>query len=92
MKITKEQRKILKAVIGNSYVKEVIKILTDNGTVNRLGKPYGASMVRNVFNGRNNNYVIQEAILEVYTKAKIKKEEQEKKFNNMLGTLSDEYK
>jgi pantothenate kinase len=53
--ITKQQRKKLKGTLGYHYTSDVLKNLTKHGITNRKGVPYGSSMIRNVYNGLNEN-------------------------------------
>ncbi|WP_298424333.1 hypothetical protein [uncultured Kordia sp.] len=64
--IHEEQYKKLKKVLGYHYTDRVLKILKENKVTNRKGKPYGTSMIRNVFNGLNENKKIENAILELF--------------------------
>lgn len=83
--IHKEQRKKLKKVLGYHYTAAVLKILKENKITNKRGKPYGTSMIRNVFNGLNENKHIENAILELYTGNLEKDEKREALKNELLG-------
>ena len=86
--IHKEQRKKLKEVLGHQYTEKVLKILKENKVTNRRGTAYGKSMIRNVFNGLNENKAIENAILELYTRSIEKTEKTESLKNQLLG-ISD---
>ena len=83
--IHKEQRKKLKEIIGHQYTEKVLKILKEQKVTNRKGTAYGTSMIRNVFNGLNENEAIEDAIMElcVRTLAETKKTVEER--NKILG-------
>lgn len=68
--ITEEFRKSFKEDLGENfnYSPEVKKILAERGATNRIGKPYGAQSIRNVFNGVRPNRVIEWAIMECYNR------------------------
>ncbi|WP_046759282.1 hypothetical protein [Kordia jejudonensis] len=80
-----EQRKKLKAVLGYHYTSSVLKILKEYKVTNRRGKPYGTSMIRNVFNGLNKNEKIENAILELFYQTIEKNERREALMNELLN-------
>ncbi len=82
--IHEEQYKKLKKVLGYHYTDRVLKILKENKVTNRKGKPYGTSMIRNVFNGLNENKKIENAILELFAQTIEKNERQEALKNELL--------
>jgi len=86
--IHKEQRKKLKEVLGHRYTEQVLRILKEYKVTNRRGTAYGKSMIRNVFNGLNENKAIENAILELYTRSIEKTEKTESLKNQLLG-ISD---
>jgi len=86
--IHKAQRKKLKEVLGHQYTEKVLKILKEHKVTNRRGTAYGKSMIRNVFNGLNENIAIENAILELYTRSIEKTEKTESLKNQLLG-ISD---
>jgi len=86
--IHKEQRKKLKEVLGHNYTEQVLKILKERKVTNRKGTAYGKSMIRNVFNGFNENKTIENAILELYTRS-IEKNEKTESLKNQLLSISD---
>lgn len=83
--IHKAQRKKLKEVLGYHYTAKVLKILKEKNIVNNRGTPYGTSMIRNVFNGINENKRIENAILELYTQHIETDEKREALKNELLG-------
>lgn len=83
--IHEEQRKKLKEVLGYHYTDRVLKILKQNKITSNRGKPYGTSMIRNVFNGLNENIHIENAILELYIKNLEKDERREALKNELLN-------
>lgn len=64
--ISKTQKKKLKNILGRDYSKDVLKILDENGAVNRLGNPYNTGYIIWVFNGERNNHDVEEAIFKLY--------------------------
>lgn len=66
--ITSEERKKLREILGNSYTKEVVKGLIDNGL-----KVYPRNYIRRVFNEGINNPNIEMVIWKV---ASVKKQQQ----------------
>ncbi|KAB8155435.1 hypothetical protein EZY14_005990 [Kordia sp. TARA_039_SRF] len=87
--ITKEQRKRLKKTLGYHYTGNVLKILKKRGITNRKGSPYGSSMIRNVYNGLNENKEIENAILDLYIQKLEEKENEYKTRNKLLGLDTD---
>lgn len=83
--IHKEQRRKIKEILGYHYTVGVLKILKEKRITSRTGKPYGSSMIRNVFNGLNENEDIENAIIELF----IRKQEEERETlearNKILG-------
>jgi hypothetical protein len=64
--ITTAQKKKLKVVFKKGYAKEVQQKLTEKGIVSRNETPYGISFITHVFNGRYENFDIEETIIELY--------------------------
>jgi len=83
--IHKKQRIILKKALGYHYTQGVLKILKQRSITNRKGTAYGSSMIRNVFNGINENKAIENAILELFTQQLEKSEKMEALKNELLG-------
>jgi len=83
--IHKEQRKKLKEVLGYHYTAAVLKILKEKKITNNRGTAYGESMIRNVFNGINENKKIEKTILELYIQEIEKNEKIEELKNQLLG-------
>lgn len=87
--ITEKQRKELKKVLGYHYTNDVLKILKKRGITNKKGTAYGRSMIRNVYNGLNENKEIENAIMELFITKQEEKEKELKARNKILG-ISDE--
>ncbi|WP_046759234.1 hypothetical protein [Kordia jejudonensis] len=83
--IHQEQRQKIKKVLGYHYTDKVLKILKEQDVTNRSGKPYGTSMIRNVFNGLNENVKIENAILELFAQTLEKNEKREALKNELLN-------
>lgn len=83
--IHKEQRRKLKEILGYHYTEGVLKILKGNNIVSRNGKPYGSSMIRNVFNGLNENEDIENAIIALFVKTQEDIKETVEERNRILG-------
>ncbi|MCH2192887.1 hypothetical protein [Kordia sp.] len=83
--IRKEQRKKLKEVLGYHYTDGVLKILKEKKVTSRNDKPYGSSMIRNVFNGLNENEDIENAIIELFVRTQEDIRETEQARNRILG-------
>jgi hypothetical protein len=66
--ITVAQRKKLKKVFKNGYVKDVQTLLNDSKILNKKGEPFGDAYVRHVFNGINSNDQIEDQIFKLYQK------------------------
>ncbi len=66
--ITAAQRNKMKKVFKTGYSKEVKKLLEEKEIWNKKGLPFSNSYVTHVFNGRNTNIDIEEAIIELYQK------------------------
>ncbi|WP_298513422.1 hypothetical protein [uncultured Kordia sp.] len=83
--IRKEQRKKLKETLGYHYTDGVLKILKEKKIMSRKGRPYGSSMIRNVFNGLNENEDIENAIIELFVRTQEDIKETEETRNRILG-------
>ena len=66
--ITAGQRNKMKKVFKTGYSKEVQKLLAEKAIWNKKGLPFSNSYITHVFNGRNTNNDIEEAIIELYQK------------------------
>jgi len=64
--ITTAQRKKMKRVFKTRYSKAVQERLNQKGFLNKKGKPFGISYISHVFNGRNEDLLIEETIIELY--------------------------
>ena len=64
--ITTAQRKKLKKVFKTRYSKAVQTRLNQKGILNKKGKSFGISYISHVFNGRNEDLLIEETIIELY--------------------------
>jgi hypothetical protein len=83
--IHKEQRRKLKETLGYHYTDGVLKILKERGIISRNGRPYGSSMIRNVFNGLNENEDIETAIIELFIRTQEDVKETVEERNRILG-------
>jgi hypothetical protein len=83
--IHKEQRRKLKEILGYHYTDGVLKILKENKITSRNGKPYGSSMIRNVFNGLNENEDIENAIIALFIQTQEDIKETVEERNRILG-------
>ncbi len=83
--IHKEQRKKLKEILGYHYTDGVLKILKEKRITSRNGKAYGSSMIRNVFNGLNENEDIENAIIELFVRTQDEEKETIETRNKILG-------
>ncbi|MEM6718482.1 MAG: hypothetical protein AAF611_04110 [Bacteroidota bacterium] len=83
--IRKQQREKLKEVLGYHYTDGVLKILKEKNVTSRSGRPYGSSMIRNVFNGLNENEDIENAIIELFIRTQEGIKETEEARNRILG-------
>ena len=88
--ILKKQRTELKKVLGYHYTYEVLKILKREGVKSRRGTPYGTSMIRNVFNGLNENKAIENAIMELYINTLEERQKTLELRNKILGISGSE--
>ena len=66
--ITAGQRNKMRKVFKTGYSKEVQKLLAGKAIWNKKGLPFSNSYITHVFNGRNSNNDIEEAIIELYQK------------------------
>ncbi|AXG68196.1 hypothetical protein KORDIASMS9_00386 [Kordia sp. SMS9] len=87
--ITKKQHEKLKSILGYHYANDVLKILKTRGITNRKGTAYGKSMIRNVYNGLNENKKIEAAIFDLCAQKLKEKEEETNRRNKMLGIESN---
>ena len=83
--IHKEQRTELKKLLGYHYTAGVLKILKEKNITSRKGTLYGSSMIRNVFNGLNENKHIEEAIMELCIQTQEKTKKAFDRRNQILG-------
>lgn len=66
--ITVGQRNKMKKAFKTGYSRDVQTILKEKGIVNKKGVPFGESYINHVFNGRNSNDDIEDALFELYQK------------------------
>ena len=66
--ITAGQRNKMKKVFKTGYSKDVQKLLAEKAIWSKKGFPFSNSYITHVFNGRNSNNDIEEAIIELYQK------------------------
>ena len=90
--IKKEERILLKILLGHNYTREVGFLLRSKKVSSRRGTRYSASMIRRVFNGYAKNTEIENAILQVYATRKQRMEENDKFKNTILGLRSKKKK
>ena len=66
--ISESFRKKFKKDLGQNYAytPEIRKILNKAGVTNRKGEPFSAQSIRNVFLGKEENRIIEIAIMECY--------------------------
>ncbi|MFV8336468.1 hypothetical protein ACNQF7_10335 [Flavobacterium sp. RSP29] len=64
--ITTAQRKKLKKVFKTRYSTVVLARLKQKGILTKKGKSFGISYISHVFNGRNEDLLIEETIIELY--------------------------
>ena len=83
--IHKEQRRKIKEILGYHYTEGVLKILKEKRITSRSGKPYGSSMIRNVFNGLNENEDSENAIIELFVKTQEADRQTLETRNRILG-------
>lgn len=83
--IRKQQRIKLKEVLGYHYTDGVLRILKERNIKSRNGRPYGSSMIRNVFNGLNENEDIENAIIELFVRTQEGIKEIDDARNRILG-------
>jgi hypothetical protein len=83
--IHKEQRRKLKEILGYHYTDGVLKILKEKKITSRNGRPYGSSMIRNVFNGLNENEDIENSIIELFIRTQEEVKETVEERNRILG-------
>lgn len=88
--ISKTQRTKLKRVLKNSFITDVLKVLSDNKVVSKNGAPYEKTYISHVFNGRNENILIEDAILLVYETKKQEQSNLRVKRNELLGIKKPE--
>lgn len=61
------ERKKMKKVFKKGYANEVSEKLNAREIMTLKGNPYSISYITHVFNGRNENPVIEATIIELYT-------------------------
>lgn len=64
--ITTAQRNKMKKVFKTRYSKAVQARLNHKKIFNKKGKSFGISYISHVFNGRNEDFLIEETIIELY--------------------------
>ena len=86
--ISPEEKKKLKTYLKSDYSSDVLAVLAERHIVSKFQKPYSASMIRNVFNGKTQNFDIEKAILEVYRRKAEQHKAQQIAKDNLLSSLS----
>jgi hypothetical protein len=66
--ITIAHRKKLKKLFKSGYSEDIKEILSSKNILGKTGKPFSSSYINHVFNGRNTNEDIEDAIFELYQK------------------------
>lgn len=64
--IKKTERTKLKRLLKRSFIPDVQQVLRDNNILNLKGNEYSTQYISHVFNGRETNIDIENAIFEVY--------------------------
>ncbi|MDA0175884.1 hypothetical protein OOZ35_14120 [Mesoflavibacter profundi] len=82
--ITKTVRRKLKRHLKNRYTTDVLKLLSDKQMFNKNGQPYSRGFISHVFNGLNENEDVENAIIEVYEKRKLKVSKKKLKINKVF--------
>lgn len=88
--ITTAQKKKLKAVFKTGYAKEVQQRLNKKEIVTRKGTPFGISFITHVFNGRYENFDIEETIIEMYMERRTELDAIAKRRKEVFGTKKPE--
>lgn len=68
--ITATQRNKMKKAFKQGYMRMVQDILKSKNITNKNGGQHSFGYICNVFNGRNNDHQIEEALIELYVKSK----------------------
>jgi len=68
--ISDEDRIKLKVYLKNDYTSAVLNVIKEQGIKRENGKPFSISFIRDIFNGRYENIVIENAFYEVARKRK----------------------
>lgn len=85
--ITKANRTKLKKLLKRSFIPDIQNVLRDKNIFTKKGNEYSVSYISNVFNGKESNKNIEDAIFEVYENKKIElakmQEQREKKLQSL---------
>lgn len=84
--ISTAQRKKIKKVFKMRYSKVVQERLNQKGIKNKKGEPFGISYISHVLNGRNEDLLIEETIIELYQEKVIELKEIAQKRKEIFGT------
>ena len=68
--ISDEDRIKLKVYLKNDYTSAVLNVIKEEGITRENGKPFSISFIRDIFNGRYENIVIETAFYEVARRRK----------------------
>lgn len=66
--ITPRQKNKMKKAFKNGYSEDVQALLNERGIVSKKGSAFSISYITHVFNGRNSNDFIENAIFDIYQK------------------------
>lgn len=85
--ITKANRTKLKKLLKRSFIPDIQNVLRDKNIFTKKGNEYSVAYISNVFNGKESNKNIEDAIFEVYENKKIElakmQEQREKKLQSL---------
>lgn len=83
--INQQFRDKFKTELGDNFnYSPHVKIeLMNNGALNRNGFPFSTQSIRNVFNGFQSEDAVELAILQVYQKRKLLRQERDKLMNEV---------
>jgi hypothetical protein len=82
--ITKVLRTKMKKILKRSFIPDIQNVLKEKNILNKKGNEYSVAYISNVFNGKESNKDIEDAIFDVY---ELKKKELAKMQENRKKRL-----
>lgn len=82
--ILKSERVKMKRLLKGKYIDDVLTSLKEKNITNNSNQPFSKAFISQVFNGKEEHFIIEEVILKLYNKRKRERAKMKLKKNNIL--------